>query len=439
MAEPYDTDPEESGEGQTEEGGDDNEFSAAPLGVAGLSALDVPGAAQAMGQLVKSSQQARAALRQAREQIKSRQYNKALPWLAISQALSQPTRTGAFGEVMGNLAGALQGPIREREAFNQQRDKELLGVNTQIAGLDEKTAMAQLKLAELRARLGVDAGKVHNELVELPNGDLAWRSPADARQPGVKAGVKPPTPPSPEYHQFVTTLPDGKQQSMILDVRTGKAKPDGDPYTPVSKMSGTAMTAARSKLGTVAILRSQLQEVRDKFAKIKDSQLSSGLGRGWVPTAEGRAFDAAVNVMRGTLRGLTRIPGEGSMSDWEGRLDQAKLPSRGEYNEVTEDQMRMLENLLNGYELTTRGMLGEDTTGYIAALQKGENPFPIIAPPVVAPKKPAAKASESPAKPPAEKSSPPPTVNPDDYLPPRYEDPAKEARYQEWKKAHGGE
>jgi hypothetical protein len=394
MAEPNDTD-------ETGEEGADDESSAAPIGVGGLAALDLPGAAQAMQRLITSSEQARAALRQAREQIKSRQYNKALPWLAISQALSQPTRTGAFGEVMGNLAGALQGPVRERDAFEQQRDKDMLGINTQIAGLDEKTATAQLKLAELRARLGIDAAKVPVQRVRLPNGKLAWRNNQEAQQ--YEAWAPEPTP---QFTTIQQPLPNGMIQPMNVDSRTGERTPAGEPYRPVTKLSGSSALAAQGKLATTAILRQQLEDVKarwfgDKEKKIEGikNTFSAGKLQGWLPSEHGEAFDKAVAAMRGTIRQLTRVPGEGSMSDWEGKIDQAKLPERGDYESVTEQTFDQLEKLINGYENTTRQMLGMESAPIIGA------PPPTSPAPPSQPTAAAASAAPRQAAPQEEKGS----------------------------------
>jgi hypothetical protein len=40
---------------------------------------------------------------------------------------------------------------------------------------------------------------------------------------------------------------------------------------------------------------------------------------------------------------LTRVPGIGAMSDFETRLDQAKFPTRNNYESVGEQQLQALE------------------------------------------------------------------------------------------------
>ena len=150
-------------------------------GSGGLGALDVPGAAQALALMSKSSQQARAALQSAREKIAARKYDRSLPWFALSSALSKPTRTGAIGEVFGNVSDALAPTVRERAAFKANQEKELLGLDTQIAGLDQNAATAQLQLAALQAKLAAQGANASNDRVIGADGTVRYASHASAR------------------------------------------------------------------------------------------------------------------------------------------------------------------------------------------------------------------------------------------------------------------
>lgn len=152
----------------------------------GLSALDMPGAAQAFALMAKSSADARKALQEARDQIMARRYNKADALLAASAALGAPTRTGSTAESFGAMAGALRGPLAAQQAFEQQKTKDLLGIGTQLAGLDQNTARAQLALAELQAKLKNQSLNAPNNLVRGPDKadgthTWIWQSRADSR------------------------------------------------------------------------------------------------------------------------------------------------------------------------------------------------------------------------------------------------------------------
>jgi hypothetical protein len=250
------------------------------------------------------------------------------------------------------MAGALREPLAARRAFETQKQKDLLGVNTQLAGIDQQEATARLSLAQLNARLKAQEANAGNDRVVNPDGTLGYLSHAAARKPGVVAWA--PTPPAGTIIQ--QPLPDGTTQPMRYDPAQNKLVPVGDAYIP-PKLSAAGRQQALGKLQTVAILKKQLADIRAKWEPMKDSW-SAGYGQGWIPTEAGRQFDKAVNAARGTIRQITRVPGEGSMSDWEGKLDQAKLPDRNDYESVTEQSIDQLEDLIKTYEETTKSMLG---------------------------------------------------------------------------------
>jgi hypothetical protein len=115
-------------------------------------------------------------------------------------------------------------------------------------------------------------------------------------------------------------------------------------------LSQKDMTTARQKLNTISIARRQLQNIKDRFGELQGSMSAGSFGQGKLPTPKGKAFDAAVDQMRSTLTALTRVPGVGAMSDYETRLDQAKFPSRQNYEAVTAQQIGYIEEFLNGVE-----------------------------------------------------------------------------------------
>lgn len=178
-------------------------------GGAGLSALNIPGAAEALALQAKSTADARAALQRAREQMVERRYSRALPLLAISSALGKPTRTGSIGETFGNVSEAISGPVREKQAFEQMKQKEMLGLDTQIAGLDQTQATTQLQLAALQARLANQAAIAPKEKV-VENGVPIYRNRPEAvgKQayvpPGAQTNVNVNT-----DKQFMGTLAEG--------------------------------------------------------------------------------------------------------------------------------------------------------------------------------------------------------------------------------------
>lgn len=122
---------------------------------------------------------------------------------------------------------------------------------------------------------------------------------------------------------------------------------------------------AQDKLQNVNLVRGALDDVRAAFSEIENS-ISAGptiTGQAIVPTAGGAKFDKAVAALAPFIRQLTRVPGEGSMSDYEQKLQQAALPDRTTFESVTKDQIdgwyRLLDQIESGYQ----GVLGGQSEG----------------------------------------------------------------------------
>jgi len=152
-------------------------------------------------------------------------------------------------------------------------------------------------------------------------------------------------------------LPPGT--SAEIDTRTGKttvlSKRDS-----TSSLSQKDATRAKEKLNAVAIAREQLALVRQNFDALKNTTSAGPFGQGLLPTPSGDKFDKAVDSMRASITALTRVPGVGAMSDFETKLDQAKMPTRNAYEESTAQQIASLEQLLSGVERGYSDMLGNE-------------------------------------------------------------------------------
>jgi len=148
--------------------------------------------------------------------------------------------------------------------------------------------------------------------------------------------------------------PDGKPTYVSRQDSIGRT-----PYEkPSGGLSPRDATTARNKLSQISLARQQVALAREKFNAIKGS-FSAGPAGNYLPTQAGQAFDAAVDTMRSTITGIMRVPGVGSMSDYESRLDQAKMPSRGKYEATTVQQLDSLDQMLNGLEQGYSGILGD--------------------------------------------------------------------------------
>ncbi len=133
----------------------------------------------------------------------------------------------------------------------------------------------------------------------------------------------------------------------------------GDSARDAQRISAKDATTARQKLTQIKSARQQLLAARQAFDRLKGS-FSAGLGGQYLPTPEGQAFDRAIANLAPLLTAVTRVPGIGAMSDYESRLQNASLPSRGTYEDVTvqqfEDLARLFDTVEQGYtELLSGG------------------------------------------------------------------------------------
>lgn len=101
----------------------------------------------------EASAKTRAALQAAREQLAAKKYGNSEAWLAASAGFGAPTKTGAIGETMANVAGNLIDPIRKKREWETTHDKNLGDLDIAMAGIDENDLKAQLELLKLRQQM----------------------------------------------------------------------------------------------------------------------------------------------------------------------------------------------------------------------------------------------------------------------------------------------
>jgi len=106
---------------------------------------------------------ARNALRAARERLSAQEFGNKEAWLAAAAGFGAPTKTGAFGESIGRVAGNLIEPTRRKREFNQGKEKSLLDLDLGLAGVDDTLLKSQLELLKLKqqtqGRMSVEALK----------------------------------------------------------------------------------------------------------------------------------------------------------------------------------------------------------------------------------------------------------------------------------------
>jgi len=201
--------------------------------------------------------------------------------------------------------------------------------NTKYAA-DQRRAMDEQNFGQQKELAGLQHGYRMSEAAALnaqkPGRSFRALTPDEVAQAGLPAGT-----------------------SAQIDETTGKidvvSKRDN-----TNTLSQKDQTTARMKLNTVKLARQQLNAIKESFDSGTKGLNAFGPVQGMLPTEAGHAFDRRVDQMRSTLTALTRVPGVGAMSDYETKLDQAKFPTRGEYEKVTQQQIADLDNMLNAVE-----------------------------------------------------------------------------------------
>lgn len=158
------------------------------------------------------------------------------------------------------------------------------------------------------------------------------------RDLGVKPGIEPNN--NPKWQVLQTD-----KGIFQVNPETGETRDTG--LQPPPQLSPKSVENVKGKKLILNVAKKQLMNVRKKFEAIQNSLSAGPGGQGRAPTPSGQAFDAAVDGLRNSIRSLTRTPGEGSMSDYEGKLAQLANPDRTRFESVTMQQIEQLEDLIN--------------------------------------------------------------------------------------------
>lgn len=127
------------------------------------------------------------------------------------------------------------------------------------------------------------------------------------------------------------------------------------------QLTKTQSGVIRTKLQGINAIQSQLGRVE---AAMRDLEAKGWAGpvAGFVPgafDAESDRFDKAVAALAPLIRQLTRVPGEGAMSDYESRLAELTLPSRRSTKAGREETIASMRDLLRITREGYRELLGE--------------------------------------------------------------------------------
>lgn len=165
-------------------------------------------------------------------------------------------------------------------------------------------------------------------------------------------------------------LPDGPvyQQGANGEIKavTGSASAANGGGTGLTK---TQEGVIRTKLQSIQSIRSQLGRVEAAIKDLDKKGWTGSLG-GLVPgswDAESDRFDKSVGQLAPLIRQLTRVPGEGAMSDYESRIADAALPSRRDTPTGRKELLDGLKDLLRNTESGYKELLGGGGSGAPAA------------------------------------------------------------------------
>jgi len=132
-----------------------------------------------------------------------------------------------------------------------------------------------------------------------------------------------------------------KQESEGRALGTGSVIPAANRVSVYQKYP--RMQAGRRDLEGIRTANEQiLQNERFKGGPLQGGALEL--------TEAGQSFKRYVDSLMSHVAALTRIPGVGAQSDWEGRLQQAPLPSLNQHPEVRMQAIVSLESLVDDLE-----------------------------------------------------------------------------------------
>lgn len=249
--------------------------------------------ADLMTRMENQAADARSKLQAARDKLAARRINPAEGWFALSAALGSPTKTGSFGETIGNASRSMLPFLQDKRNFEGEQDKELLGIDSQLNGID--TAQIQERLKALQGKQSNDTKMSVAALNMLGKrtrdgagtGGTGWMSPGYKRalsEGKFKLGT-------PEFNRQVQIYEDqlAKQASAKAGTDEGDLSPEEDqqrrglanergvPYDSSDPYAGLSTKVKQTRLGMAAkdnqkVLDDLNQEAPALMQNVQDAQ-----------------------------------------------------------------------------------------------------------------------------------------------------------------------
>jgi hypothetical protein len=225
--------------------------------------VDTRGEAAIFQDYEASAEEARQALRQAREHLAQQRLDPSILGMRVAQAMLAPSRyAGGISNQLSNAAGAVADWRQQNQQFQQQQDQEDLGLSQQLSGVDASSLKARLALQELRER---------NQATML---DTAMKATAQPQR-----AVTPIVHPHYELQEHDVTMPDGTpgKQMFMVESTSGKVTPYGTP-TATGKGAGSGLD---SRSG--ALFQRVMSSANEGVSAVDNiTKLPTGASSGWL-------------------------------------------------------------------------------------------------------------------------------------------------------------
>lgn len=306
------------------------------------------------GEMAQMAEEAKAQLRAARDRLLQRKYDQAEKWLALAEGFGTPTRSGGFGETLGNVARGQREVNANRREFRDNQEKGILTYEQQIGAIDR--ALAQAKLDTNKARREANV-KLLQEAMRTLRREVRGGT-------GTSGGKGPPspfgeiamdlgfTPGTPEYHAKVAELQaeDAKNRAATAGTDATAGTPEEamaqqdlshkygvptapDPYKGMStKQRNAAMTIdqrdSQKRLEEMAAARTDASEgiaKMNRFLQLNKKQ-DTGVVKGLFPAMSSAAQE--MEAITAEVARKMKQPGEGQVSDFDGKQFRLATVSR---------------------------------------------------------------------------------------------------------------
>lgn len=266
--------------------------------------------------------------------------SKAEMWFSLASALAQPTKTGSFGEVLGNTASALGESAKGRREYETKVADTMLQREQDLAELGSKYDLKGIEL-------GIAANKAANK--RRPTGF----NPITGRLQYLDTG---------EYVNPADDIPQSKVVRIGGNDYVQNAKGGLDRVEPTieaaAERAGAIDTAKEASKARVSLPKARLN-AENAFKQVDQllahpglsavvgvpNPLKGGFGIAEVPGSAAAGFRTRLNQLKGGafLEAYTTLKGGGAIANAEGEKAQAAVARMDTAQSEEEFRQAMLD------------------------------------------------------------------------------------------------